>query len=70
MKRPRKISTIERKLFWVSSSFKEAEEKEKAYWFSQKPMFRLEIIEQLRKINYGKEASKRLQRIFEVAKRS
>ena len=70
MKRPRNKPTINRKIFWVSSSFKEAEEKEKAYWFSQKPMFRLEIMEQLRQLNYGKEASKRLQRIFEVAKRS
>ena len=57
-------------IFWVSHSFKEAENKEKAYWFSQDPIFRIQHIEVLRKLNYGKESSKRLQRVFEVTKRA
>jgi len=62
MKKIRKIS--------ISSGFEEIELEDKSYWISQKPMKRLEHIEVLRKINYGKEASKRLQRFFEVTERS
>ena len=62
MKKIRKIS--------ISSSFEEIELEDKSFWISQKPMKRLQHIEVLRKINYGKEASKRLQRFFEVTKRS
>ncbi len=70
MKQIRRLLLKQKKTLWISKGFKEAEAKEKAYWFSQSPLFRLETIEILRKINYGKEATKRLQRIFEVAKRS
>ena len=44
---------------------------EKAYWLSKKPSERLEMIEFLRRINYGEAAaSRRIQRFFEVAKLS
>jgi hypothetical protein len=58
------------KTFEVFSSFKEAEDAEKAFWFSQNPNSRIEHIELLRKINYGNDASKRLQRILEIARRA
>ena len=54
----------------ISSSYKEIELEDKSFWISQTPNKRLEHIEVLRKINYGKEASKRLQRILEVTKRA
>jgi hypothetical protein len=54
----------------IFSSYKEIEFEDKSFWISQSPSKRLEHIEVLRKINYGKEASKRLQRILEVTKRA
>jgi hypothetical protein len=54
----------------ISSGYKEIEFEDKAFWLSQKPIKRLQYIEILRKINYGKEASKRLQRILEITKRT
>ena len=60
----------EAKLFSISANFKEAEKNEKTFWFSQTPIFRLQHLESLRKMNYGKDASHRLQRIFEVTKRA
>ena len=44
---------------------------EKAYWLSKSPSERLEMIEFLRRINYGEAAaSGRLQRFFEITKLS
>ncbi len=54
----------------LSSSFKEIELEDKSFWISQSPNKRLEHIEELRKINYGKEATKRLQRVLQVTKRA
>ncbi len=54
----------------ITSSHKQGELEDKSFWISQSPNKRLEQIEVLRKINYGKEASKRLQRLLEVAKRA
>jgi len=42
---------------------------EKAYWFSRSPMERLRHMEILRRINYGDQATARLQRILEFAQR-
>jgi hypothetical protein len=58
------------KVLTVSSGFKKIDFEDKAYWFSQNPNNRIQYIEILRKINYGKDASRRLQRILEVAKRA
>ena len=54
----------------ITSGFKDIEAEDKTYWFSQEPINRIRHIETLRKINYGKDASRRLQIIFEVAKRA
>ncbi len=54
----------------ISSSFSDIELEAKTYWISQKPSKRLQYIEILRKLNYGKEATKRLQRVFKVTKRA
>ena len=44
---------------------------EKAYWLSKDPSDRFEMIEFLRRINYGEAAaSARLQRFFEITKLS
>jgi len=42
---------------------------EKAYWFAQTPQERLKQVELLRRINYGTQATARLQRVFEVIER-
>jgi hypothetical protein len=41
---------------------------EKDYWISRTPQERFEYIELLRQINYGDNATARLQRVFEVVK--
>ena len=58
------------KVITVSSGFKKIDVEDKTYWFSQNPNNRIQYIEILRKINYGKDASQRLQRILEVAQRA
>ena len=53
------------------TSFAEAEEKDRAYWFSLAPQERLAALEEMRQINYGYDpASDRIQRILEVAQRT
>lgn len=44
------------------------ESADKAFWLSQSPQARIEQIEILRLINYGDRATRRLQRILEIAK--
>jgi hypothetical protein len=43
------------------------EEADKTYWLSQSPQDRIEQIEILRQLNYGDQATTRLQRILEIA---
>lgn len=60
-------SSINRKAFSVSQNFEDPAEK--VYWISRSPAQRLQHIEQLRRINYGRKATERLQRVFAVAQR-
>ena len=50
-------------------SFSDTSE-ERAYWLTQTPRERLKQIEILRRINYGNRATRRLQRVLEVAQRT
>lgn len=50
----------------LTSSFDNADEK--SYWLSRTPEERIAHIEFLRRVNYGDEAAKRLQRVLEVVK--
>ncbi len=50
----------------ISSDFDNSDEKE--YWLSRTPQERIAHIEFLRRINYGDETTKRIQRVFEVVK--
>ena len=43
---------------------------ERTYWLTQTPHERLKQIEILRRINYGDQATRRLQRVLEVAQRT
>ena len=43
---------------------------ERTYWLTQTPRERLKQIEILRRINYGDQATRRLQRVLEVAQRT
>jgi hypothetical protein len=59
---------VRRDVFIVASLFDPSDEK--AYWLSKTPDERLEAVELMRRIIYGDEAAKRLQRVFEVTQRS
>jgi len=58
---------VDRTAFTVSSFSDPSDEK--AYWLSKTPDERLEAVELMRRIIYGDEAAKRLQRVFEVTQR-
>jgi len=61
---------IDRKAFSVVS-LEEQEKEEKSYWWDKTPYERLQALETTRQIIYGyTSASERLQRVFEVVKRS
>lgn len=60
-------SKIDRTVFSVASLFDDSDEK--AYWLSRTPQERLRHMELLRRINYGRRATARLQRFFEFAQR-
>ncbi len=63
-------SKLDKSAFSVTS-FAEAEEEDRAYWFSLAPQERLAALEQMRQINYGYDpASDRIQRTVEVAQRT
>jgi hypothetical protein len=47
-------------------TFDEADAQDKAYWLSKTPLERLQHVELLRRINYGNNATSRLQRVLEV----
>ncbi len=62
-----KFPRIDRTVFSVVSSFEEADKEDKEYWFSRTPLERLQHMELLRMINYGSNATARLQRVLEIA---
>jgi hypothetical protein len=63
---PRMNKTV----FSVVSSFEEAEKADKEYWLSRTPQERFQHMELLRRINYGPNATARLQRVLEIAERA
>ena len=56
--------------FSVLSSFEEADKQDKEYWLSRTPRERLQYMELLRRINYGSNATARLQRVLEITERA
>jgi hypothetical protein len=58
---------VRRDVFTVGSLFGPSDEKE--YWLSRTPEERLEAVELMRRIIYGDEAAKRLQRVLEITQR-
>ncbi|MCZ2123040.1 MAG: hypothetical protein LC108_12320 [Anaerolineales bacterium] len=57
---------LDKTAFFVVSSFAEAEEADRKYWHSRTPIERLQHTEYLRRINYGDNATARLQRVLEI----
>ena len=47
-------------------TFKDMDAQDKAYWAMQTPQARLRAMELMRRINYGKAAAGRLQRLLEI----
>jgi hypothetical protein len=62
--------TTVKRVLSVVGSFAVAAAEDKAYWLSRTPHERLSEIEELRRINYGDQATARLQRVLEIAQRS
>jgi len=60
---------MDKTAFLVVSSFEEADKQDKEYWLSRTPIERLQHMELLRRINYGADATARLQRVLEIAER-
>ena len=60
---------VDRTAFSFVSSFEEAERQDREYWLSRTPLERLQQMELLRRINYGADATARLQRVLEIAER-
>jgi hypothetical protein len=58
---------LRRDVFTVASNFDQSDEK--SYWLARTPQERLEAVELMRRIIYGDEAAKRLQRVFEITQR-
>jgi hypothetical protein len=56
---------IDRRAFSISSDFDD--EEQRMYWLSRTPYERLRHVEMLRRINYGDQATARLQRVLELA---
>jgi hypothetical protein len=61
---------MDKTAFSVVSSFEEADKEDKKYWFSRTPIERLRHMELLRRINYGSNATARLQRVLEIIERA
>lgn len=57
---------INRRQFRVFSSHQEADQADRQYWLSCTPQERLQQLEVLRRLNYGDQATARLQRFFKV----
>lgn len=61
------ILRIDKNAFSVTSLFDASDEK--TYWLAKTPYERLEVMELMRQINYGYDATTaRLQRVLEVAR--
>ncbi len=60
---------MDKTAFSVISSFEEADQQDREYWLSRTPLERLQYMELLRRINYGDDATARLQRVLEIAER-
>ncbi len=58
---------LRRDAFTVGTLFDRLDDKK--YWLSKTPEERLEAVELMRRIIYGDEAAKRLQRVLEITKR-
>jgi hypothetical protein len=58
---------VNRTVFTVASLTDDSDDR--IYWLSRTPHERLQQIEILRRINYGYNATARLQRVFELAQR-
>ena len=61
---------MNKKVISVVSSFEEADRQDKEYWLSRTPLERLQHMELLRRINYGSNATARLQRVLEITERA
>ena len=61
---------LDRTAFSVVSSFEEADKQDREYWLSRTPYERLQYMELLRRINYGPDATTRLQRVLKIAERA
>jgi hypothetical protein len=61
---------LDKTAFSIVSSFEEADKQDKEYWRSRTPIERLQHMELLRRINYGSNATARLQRVLEIAERA
>lgn len=61
---------MNKKVISVISSFEEADRQDKEYWLSRTPLERLQHMELLRRINYGSNATARLQRVLEITERA
>jgi len=64
--RPEK-ARVDRRAFSVLNSFSELDADDRAFWAKQTPQARLRAMELLRRINYGKAATGRLQRVRAIA---
>ncbi len=60
------VFQIDRQQFRVFSSHQEAEQADRQYWLARTPQERLQQLEVLRRLNYGTQATARLQRFFRV----
>lgn len=60
---------IDRSVFSVFNSFAEADAADRAYWHSRTPEERVQHMLLLRQLNYGSQATERLQRVFEITTR-
>ena len=60
---------LDKTAFSVVSSFDEADEDDRQYWWTQSAEARLRYLEQLRHLNYGHHATARLQRVLEIVQR-
>lgn len=58
---------VRKDAFTVTSLFDQSDDKE--YWLSKTPEERLEAVELMRRIIYGDEAAKQLQRVLEITQR-
>jgi hypothetical protein len=56
---------IDRRALSISSDFDD--EEQRMYWLLRTPYERLRHVEMLRRINYGDQATARLQRVLELA---